>query len=356
LIEFYGLSKDASNAHMSFEELFKEWVDYKKGFLDAPNTKKRLSPSTIHRYETDYNNLIKGTELADKCVLDITSIDLERCLKDIIKNNKLLERRASNLVGYVSSVYDYATRKRLITTNEFIYVDKALVLSFSISKPKMNAEERVLNRTQRRALLSAIYKYEETHPGYLPNYAIELALLTGMRVGEIAVLRWSDIDENVIHIDHSEHRCVYDDKVVFTIGEPKSNKHREFPLSKPIKELLERIKAQGIRSEFIFADENGIRYQANAISCACRNRSFEAGLSRVSVHQIRRTVASELRKAGYSAAMVSNLLGHLERTEDEYYIYDTSEFAEKLEAANSLCSNVLNFPTNFRNKKIAGSQ
>lgn len=47
---------------------------------------------------------------------------------------------------------------------------------------------------------------------YMPDYAIELALLTGMRVGEIAALHWSDIDNKHIHVDFSEHRIDYKDR------------------------------------------------------------------------------------------------------------------------------------------------
>lgn len=46
----------------------------------------------------------------------------------------------------------------------------------------------------------------------MPDYAIELALLTGMRVGEIAALHWSDIDNKHIHVDFSEHRIDYKDR------------------------------------------------------------------------------------------------------------------------------------------------
>ena len=37
-------------------------------------------------------------------------------------------------------------------------------------------------------LYDAVIVQQKRHPKYMPNYAIELAILTGMRVGEISAL------------------------------------------------------------------------------------------------------------------------------------------------------------------------
>ena len=41
----------------------------------------------------------------------------------------------------------------------------------------------------------------DKHPLYIPTYAVALATFTGMRVGELAALRWEDISEETIIID-----------------------------------------------------------------------------------------------------------------------------------------------------------
>ena len=51
--------------------------------------------------------------------------------------------------------------------------------------------------------------------------------------------------------------------------------------------------------------------------------------------------------------LVSNLLGHLEETDEGYYNYDNSEFDEKKAITTKLCSNVLNFNPQRNNKKTA---
>ena len=104
-----------------------------------------------------------------------------------------------------------------------------------------------------------------------------------MRVGELAALHWTDIRDGRIYIDYSEHRLDYDDHSVIVIDEPKSLKHRSFPLNTAIEDVLERIRALGYSSEFVFGND------------------------------------------------------------EEYYNYDNSDFSEKKAAAEHLCSNVLTF-------------
>lgn len=95
-----------------------------------------------------------------------------------------------------------------------------------------------------------------------------------------------------IHIDYSEHRVDYDDHSELYIGEPKNRKHRKFPFNPIIEDIFRRIKSLGREGEFVFTNEDGKRHTAGSISSAAINRGEEC---------------------------------------------------EKIEASNSLCSNVLTF-------------
>ena len=73
--------------------------------------------------------------------------------------------------------------------------------------------------------MKAVWKHETKYPTYMPDYAIELAFLTGMRVSELAALRWKNIKDDYIFIKLAEHRKNYDDRPTEkTIGRPKNKK------------------------------------------------------------------------------------------------------------------------------------
>ena len=65
---------------------------------------------------------------------------------------------------------------------------------------------RALSDKDMKALLNKLHHPIAHNTNIMANFAIELAVLTGMRVGEISALMWEDIfySDNVIYIHHSE--------------------------------------------------------------------------------------------------------------------------------------------------------
>ncbi len=107
-----------------------------------------------------------------------------------------------------------------------------------------------------------------THPEYIPTYAVHLAALTGMRVGEISALTWANITQEYIIINQSE-KCKRTPKGSpneYFIDNTKNGKERIFPLIPEIRALLNSVKKiemkYGYLTEFVFSDKNG-RIHAN---------------------------------------------------------------------------------------------
>lgn len=340
LFEFYNIKPDKK---LSFAELFMEWINYKKIFVGANN--KGISQSTIRRYERDYNNYLASTEIVSKSISVITSIDLETALRDIIRKHDMRLACFKNLFGYIKNVFEYAMRKQYLKTNPICFVDKNLLFTFCVPDAPKIDEDRVLTMQEFSLLKSAVLDHENRHPLYMPDYAIELAMLSGMRVGEISVLMWTDVRDGYIYIDRAEQRLDYSDKVCeIVIGEPKNRKHRKFPVTSEISELFERIRKLGVESEFIFARETGERYRSHDISCAVDRRATEANISKTSIHGIRRTVSSFLNaETNLSREAVANMLGHLPTTNERFYDYDISDRNAKLKALSELSQKVINF-------------
>ena len=378
LIKFYDLN---DSRKMTFAELFEEWVAYKeRNFLEVNNSKKSRSASTINRYRTDFRK-IADSALASKAIDKVTSVDIENALIEAIHKHRLKENYVKNLIGYVNMALAYAYRQRYVIANECDRIDKDMVLAHAVSPRKKDDSERVLTASEMTALVKATRAHIEKYPLYMPDFAILLAVMTGMRVGEIAALRWSDIDDESIHIDYSEHRLEYqshaeaikayengrlqrqyvvvepitsNSKSILAIGQPKCNKHRVFPVVTEIAELLNEIKSLGMTSQdgFVFCRADGSRYTGHDIACAVARRAEEASIGKTSIHEIRRTWSSNALKTN-SRQLVANLLGHLEETNARFYDYDTSSPKERKEAVEQMCSNVLNFSDYQRNKKEA---
>lgn len=354
LIEFYGV-KTESIIRITFGELFREWIEYKRIFVGAKN--KPLSESTIRRYERDFDRIFAEKDLADMIITEVDSVVLEAALIDAIKadttktHSTMYASCFKNIWGYLDAVFKYAIRKRYIDSSPMIFLDRDNLLRFCTPNPEKDDEDRVLTVAEMGALKMAVIDHENRHPNYMPDYAIEMATMTGMRVGEIAALKWNSIDDEYIHIDYSEHRLDYSDRPSeLVIGEPKNRKHRRFPVTPEIAELLDRIHNLDIQSEFVFVRKTGERYTGHDISCAIDRRANEAGIKKTSVHGVRRTVSSILNTL-LPRETVANLLGHLETTNERFYDYDVTDKKTKMDALEEMSQIVTDFGEYKRNKK-----
>lgn len=354
LLEYYGL-KDIDKGDMLFSELYREWVEYKQQFVKATNKKRSISPSTIRRYERDFENYIQGFPIENKKIMQITGPQLEVMVKDIIEKKDLSEKCAGNLIGYIRQAFAYARRSGYIKEDPAEMLDRALLLSMCRFTPPKSDEDKVLTLKELVNLRESVLFHEARHPSYMPDYAIELAMLTGMRVGELAALHWGDVDDEYIHIDYSEHRLDYTDRhSELVIDEPKSGKHRKLQMTDEIKKIFSKVRNIGYHSDddFVFCHKSGERYTGHDISCAVDRRAEEAGVRKTSIHGIRRTVSSLLNTILPQKA-VADMLGHTERVNEQHYNYSMAENTEKMRALEEVSSKVINFKAVSQDKKTA---
>lgn len=122
---------------------------------------------------------------------------------------------------------------------------------------------------------------------------IRFALNTGLRVGEIFSLRWSNVDLK---------------KGILTIFSPKTEKLREVPINAETRNVLEAWWL-GKKAEFVFYNpETGKPFVdlKAGFAVACQ----KAGIEGVTWHTLRHTFASRLVNRSVDIVTVKELLGH----------------------------------------------
>lgn len=320
---------------VTVSEFFLMWIEYAS---ERPN----ISTETIHRYGTDYNRFIRDSDFGRYKVKDIDYVDIEDFLIESTKKFQLKKTALGNLYGYLKNMMSYAMRKRLIKENPCSLVDMKNVRPYCDTSTK-KAQERILSDYEIKALLDTVHEHQKEYPLYMADYAIEICLNSGLRVGEVSALRWDCINDGVMYITKSEHR-VRDKNGVssYIIGAPKNKKERTVPVNQKLKEIFERIHnlqiENHIQSEYILADLNG-RVISSTISKAMYRRGVEAGITAKSIHAIRRTVASKLNTK-LPRATVSLIMGHTDVVDEQFYDYDTLKLTEKINAMDSLLEKI----------------
>ena len=286
-----------------------------------------VQENTIEKYDSDKRRFFDGNEFADKEIQSITLYDVELFFYQNIKKYQLQSEAFRKLYGYVFNTFCIAGQKNLISSNplQFTKAKKYYPNCFSKSKPP---EKKVVSESDMHSLQCRFQKDHEKKPDYIPTYAIEFASLTGMRVGEIAALRWDHIFDDYIFVEFSEK---YNNKrTKYWIDAPKNKKTRTFPMTPEIRKLLDKVKAveqeYGYYCEWVFANENG-RIHAPMISSCSKNKCRQTGVNEdgeQGTRIFRRTLNSKLRCKGMSAIEAASMLGHSPQVNDKYYSYDVT--------------------------------
>ncbi|MFH1772992.1 MAG: site-specific integrase [Patescibacteria group bacterium] len=130
---------------------------------------------------------------------------------------------------------------------------------------------------------------------------ILIALKTGLRLGEITALDWSDVNigNKLLTVRRSLVRNI--------MVSPKSNKIRYVPLTDEVcRSLNMRVQKKG----FLFTDDNGQPLKAECVRRTLHRICGQADLRIVGWHTLRHTFASHLAEAGASIKAIQELLGH----------------------------------------------
>lgn len=142
---------------------------------------------------------------------------------------------------------------------------------------------------------------------------ILVALRTGLRIGELFGLRWSDVDV-------TNHVLVVGQSIVRGVAStPKSGRARFVPLDTEVEETLAALR--GDRASLIFhrADGTPLSYRIaeRALHRACRR----AGVRPIGWHALRHTVGTQLHKSRVPMRDIQSILGHSSLAMTERYTH-----------------------------------
>lgn len=275
---------------------------------------KDLKPKSFQKYEGIYRNYIKDTQLGRLKLKDLRATHLQKYYNDLMdKNNKP-----------PSTIKEINTRIKpcLVEAEKQGYIQKNYCKLVTLPKNNTTKEIKVLTQNQQKSFISA-----------LASHGLEMLFLiaigTGLRLGEILGLKWSDIDFNsgTLTVNRTLQRITIIDRdgnrVSKVIEQPPKTKNsiRTIPIPKNILSKLRdhKVKQSKIKlqlgelyanNDYIFCDNLGYPLDDKR-----PNRNFKSilkklGIEPIKFHGLRHTYATRLFEAGVPPKTVQALMGH----------------------------------------------
>lgn len=293
-------------------------IDYYKSLEEGPTLKDifeesqlekfregSISESTLTRNRTDFNRFY--SEFGEMKIGDVTTEILIEFIRDTKVELNLNAKAYGNLMTITRSIFKYARKKKL-TDISMAAVSEELEWGKNAFRRYEKPEESQVFNDEEVAALAAYFKRKKD-ARYL---GLLLLFVTGIRVGELAGLKWEDIYDGGIQIRRTE--------TIWTDANHKSHCEvisltkteagaRVVPIPTNAMWILEQAKEINPYSEYVFAkDGSRVRagYFRNALYKACK----DLGIRKRSPHKIRKTYASILLDNDVAPKAIIENMGH----------------------------------------------
>ena len=301
---------------VKFKECFDAWIEEKLEYGE-------IQKQTYDRYTADYKRYIHGTELENKEIKTIDELYLENFIKYKISTEHLTAKNWGNMRILISGAMIYA-RKHGYTDMRISLFLSELQLSNKIFERKVfKDEEQVFAKDEE----VKIRQYIEENPDMI-SLGVGLAFVTGMRVGEVSALRWSDYQGDTLIVQRTEIKYKgkngewIEDVRNFTKGRDGI---RQVVLTDDAKEILDKLYAYtGEKNDYVFL-RDGKRIKAAWLSNKIESLCRQVQIPFRSFHKIRKTYATKLIDAQVPEKFITKQLGHTEILTTKSFYYFSNE-------------------------------
>lgn len=266
--------------------------------------KNSVKSASFERLLTSYRLLI-DYPISNMRILDLTSEDVQRFINTLVSQSYSLStiKKEYNLI---SSFVRFAMGEGLIIKP--IYMNAILPVEESIQKQKRNVN--AYNMAEQKKLISTC----ESHMNIGAKVTI-LLLETGMRIGELLALQWSDVlwSRKAIYIHRTLIRPASRKRGVVQEGAKSKTSNRTIPLSaRALKVLYEMYSDCGEGDGFVLSatGNSNLSIAYNPLAKHIKALCEVAGVKWRGFHVFRHTFATNCYYKGCDIKLLSKLLGH----------------------------------------------
>ena len=279
-------TRDKACPQIMFSQAADQWLETIEGTNKA---------STYIKYKNVYKMHLK--EIVGPCMLnDAAEQELEEKISDHLSEKGLSDSIKKSVFCVASRILEFAGTEYSIQVPilKQAAVKQARKPMHTFTKPELSR------------FLACIYNGPD-----LFKIALLLCLYTGMRLGELCALKWTDIDfsDGTVTVNRTVQRIAVKGHLTRTIlmeTDPKSeSSKRTIPLTAEIMDLLKDIKED---KPYVFGGDKPM--EPRTMQYRFQKILDESNVNSRNFHILRHTFATNCVESGMDVKTLSVILGH----------------------------------------------
>lgn len=286
--------------HLKNKILYKDWI-----YDWLIEKKEYIKESTYANYSNNiFNHIIP--KLGDYYIQELNHKIIQDFLLDLFKNGRkdgtggLSEKTIKDITIIIKGSIKKAINEEKIRHFE---------LTFIYPKENKNPKIYILSKSEQNRITEYVLNNLTNR-----NIGLLISLYSGLRIGELCALKWSDINfkKSILLVNKTIQRVYIKDKdkniskIIITSPKTK-NANREIPINKNFLEILKKLKSNDedyiITGNSKFLEPRTYRKYFNKVLKEIKIKQFN-------FHSLRHTFATNCISLGVDYKTVSELLGH----------------------------------------------
>ncbi|MBQ8315216.1 MAG: site-specific integrase, partial [Lachnospiraceae bacterium] len=298
----------------TIKDVFFEWANSKLSYGE-------IEKQTFDRYETDFYRFFKDCPLWNMKFRYIDEIKLEELIYSTIHDMNLSAKGWANMRLLINGMFKYAKKKGYTTISITNFMGDLDLSKKIFRKVIKKDEDNVFTNCEIEMIVERMRKAK---PSVL-NIGIMLSFQTGLRIGELAGLKYSDLNGKVLTVQRTEVRYKTEEGYRYEIREFTKGEDgiRAVVMTEEAINLIKQARRMNPFSEYLFS-RDGERVKAMAFTKKLYRICEQLHINKRSAHKARKTYGTKLLRAGVSDKIIEKQMGHtdIDTTRGYYYYND----------------------------------
>ena len=288
------LKKPVQAKNPIFEHVVCQWLE---------ELKPVRKHSTIVKYASQLKNYIIPV-FGNMALNNITNEDIvlfsKKLLSQVRNGQKLSHKTVADILSRMKSIRRFA----LLHGYEVNYIPNVVKI------PQQQGTIRILTFEEERKLINHIKNNFD-----LTALGILLSLFTGLRIGELCALKWSDfsftdkelyVQRTMQRLHNFSENSAY--KTVIEIDTPKSpSSIRKIPIPE---QLINYLQSSYIEGAYILSGSRNNFVEPRTMENRFKRILKKCGVEKINFHVLRHTFATRCVELGFDVKSLSEILGH----------------------------------------------